>query len=185
MDKTAENTDVVGGPWTAAFSGHSAFRSSPISRSQTRGDFRMKWPRCLTIPRKPDFVIGEEGDAYLHRWWIVPRNRLFNIYLHHFLRSDDDRALHDHPWWNVSILLSGCYLEVMPTKSRMRIPFVPVGRRATASHCVTLVNGPVWTLFITGPVIREWGFHCPQGWRPWREFVSVRDGGNARGAGCE
>jgi hypothetical protein len=48
----------------------------------------------------------------MRRWWVIPRNKFFNIYLHHFLHSDDDRALHDHPWWNVSILLrSGSYVE--------------------------------------------------------------------------
>ena len=26
------------------------------------------------------------------------RNKIFNIYLHQIIRSDDDRALHDHPY---------------------------------------------------------------------------------------
>lgn len=145
----------------------------------------MRWPRFLTIPRAPDFVIGEPGDLYLRRWWVIPRNKRFNVYLHHFLRSDDDRALHDHPWWNVSILLTGRYLEVMPGLSRVRYPFRPVCRGATAAHRVVLLHGPVWTLFITGPKVREWGFHCPQGWRHWTKFATIREGGNARGKGCD
>ena len=37
---------------------------------------------------------------------------MFNLYLHEFSRSDDDRALHDHPWlFNLSVLLSGTYVE--------------------------------------------------------------------------
>ena len=60
-------------------------------------------PRALEaiarITRRPaDFVIGGAERPYLRRWWVIPRNRLFNVYLHQFLRSDDDRALHDHPW---------------------------------------------------------------------------------------
>ena len=46
------------------------------------------------LSRAPDFIVGAdaEGGPYLRRWWLSPRNRLFNIYLHHFLRDDDDRA---------------------------------------------------------------------------------------------
>jgi hypothetical protein len=29
------------------------------------------------------------------------------------------------------------------------------------------------TLFAGGPIVREWGFDCPQGWRHWKEFTSV------------
>jgi len=61
--------------------------------------------------RPPDFVIGPSEMPYLRRWWIIPRNRFFNIYLHQFLHSDDDRALHDHMYINLSILLRGRYIE--------------------------------------------------------------------------
>ena len=58
--------------------------------------------------RKPDFIIGGHDAPYLLRWWLIPRNRFFNVYVHQFLRSDDDRALHDHPWLlNCAILLNG------------------------------------------------------------------------------
>ena len=60
------------------------------------------------IPRQPDRVIN---SSYLHRWHILPRNRWCNIYLHRFVGDDDDRALHDHPWWSVSFLLKGAMLE--------------------------------------------------------------------------
>lgn len=142
--------------------------------------------------RPPDFEIGPPDDVYLKRWWIIPRNRWFNIYLHQFLRSDDDRANHDHPWVNCSILLTGSYLEHRPGGVvKMRYPWRPwapwrlVFRRATAAHRVELIDHkPVWTLFLTGPKIRTWGFHCKSGWIPWQEFCEVRDGGNAIGKGC-
>lgn len=66
-----------------------------------------KWFERISWDRAPDFVIGRTGDPYMERWWLIPRNRFFNIYLHRFWRSDDDRALHDHPWVNLSILLKG------------------------------------------------------------------------------
>lgn len=144
------------------------------------------WPRTLTIPRAPDFIVGTAADPYLRRWFVIPRNRWFNVYLHQFCRSDDPRALHDHPWANVSILLRGLYLEVTPDGTFLRSPFRPVVRRASALHRVELIGGqPVWSLFITGPVVREWGFACPRGWRHWKEFVTQRPGGNEVGPGCE
>jgi hypothetical protein len=142
-------------------------------------------PFTHMIGRKP-FCIGPEGDVYMRRWWIIPRTGLMNIYLHQFLRSDDDRALHDHPWLNISILLRGSYVEHTTEKATLRHAPAIVFRRATAAHRIELIdNKPVWTLFLTGPKIREWGFLCPQGWRHWKIFVDTREGGNAVGRGCE
>lgn len=147
--------------------------------------------------RKPDFVIGGEANPYLKRWWLIPRNRVFNLYLHHFLRSDDDRALHDHPWWNVSLLLDGAYVEHLPGAdmqagySIRRESGALVFRKARAAHRIELdlsthmARGeePVWTLFVTGPRIREWGFWCKQGWRHWKEFTDETGTGIGKGCG--
>jgi hypothetical protein len=135
--------------------------------------------------REPDFVIGPKEDPYLRRWWLIPRNRWFNIYLHEIRHGDDDRAMHDHPWWNVSIILRGGYLEHMPGGRRaVRGPRSVTFRLPTALHRLETIGGlTTWTLFITGPVVREWGFACPQGWRVWTEFVSARDAGEV-GRGC-
>ena len=144
--------------------------------------------------RPPDFVIGDVENPYLRRWFIIPRNRWFNLYLHHFCRSDDDRALHDYPWANMSVLLRGDYIEVLPQGRHVALRAGQwTVRRAKAAHRIMLpidvttadwAEVPVWTLFITGPCVREWGFHCPAGWRHWKDFVSVREGGNAVGKGC-
>lgn len=133
--------------------------------------------------RQPDFIIGEPEKPYLLRWWIIPRNRWFNVYLHMILRDDDDRALHDHPWWNISMILSGAYREVMPLRTVLRKSGSIVFRRPTAAHRLEVAKGPVWTLFITGPRVREWGFHCPQGWRHWEEFTASESTGQI-GRGC-
>jgi hypothetical protein len=139
----------------------------------------------FAVKRAPDFIIGND---YLLRWWLIPRNRWFNVYLHQFRRSDDDRALHDHPWWNVSIVLSGCYDEVTPTGTRRRGAGSIVFRNATARHRLELpiIGGGItytWTLFITGPRVREWGFWCPQGFIHWRDFTSPTDSSKT-GKGC-
>lgn len=152
--------------------------------------------------RPPDFIVYRDDDSqYLRRWWVIPRNMYFNIYLHNFLASDEDRALHDHPWWNMSLLLTGSYKEHMPldidlwkkgnrlTYFKVRRPFRPVFRGANAIHRVELFKKnkkeiPVWTLFITGPKKRDWGFWCPKGFVFWKNFVSEKQGGNGVGKGC-
>lgn len=144
--------------------------------------------QSLAAKRAPDFLIGGEEQPYVRRWWIIPRNRLANMYLHHFCRSDDDRALHDHPWWNVSILLRGAYTEHtiaaggINRRIRYSVGAIKI-RGAKNAHRIELTDGECWTLFLTGPVLRSWGFHCPHGWRHWRDFVDQRDHGSV-GRGC-
>jgi hypothetical protein len=134
------------------------------------------------MSREPDFIIG---DNYLRRWWIIPRNEGCNVYLHEILHSDDDRALHDHPWDNTSMLLDGSYIEHTPEGSFVREAGSIVTRPATALHRLEVPDGGrAVSLFITGPKVREWGFDCPKGWRHWTEFVDSRDSGQI-GRGCE
>lgn len=158
----------------------------------------LRWARN----RKPDFIIGGHESPYLRRHWLLPRNRFFNIYVHEFLRSDDDRALHDHPWaFNASWLIEGCYLEHTINEGGVAVAsYRQAGdwkfRWGPAPHRVQLPadtydgqagkwrEKPCWTVFITGPVVRVWGFHCPRRWVPWREFVDARDAG-AIGRGCD
>lgn len=133
------------------------------------------------MQRSPDFVIG---DDYLRRWYVVPRNEFCSVYLHHILHSDDDRALHDHPWANTSIVLDGRYIEHTPEGQFLRWAGQTVRREAETLHRLELVPGEsALTLFITGPRVREWGFQCGHGWVPWQDFVDPDDPGK-QGRGC-
>ena len=137
------------------------------------------------LARKPDFIIGAKDDPYLLRWFLIPRNPVLNIYVHLFLRSDDDRAMHTHPWLaNCSILLEGQYVEHTQSGRFTRITGDAKFRWGAAAHRVELTNGPCWTLFITGPRVRTWGFLCPQGFVNWRDFTAAGDKG-AVGKGCD
>jgi hypothetical protein len=136
---------------------------------------------------KPHFIIGPPTDPYLYRWYIIPRNPWLNIYLHQFWKSDDDRALHDHPWWNLSFILKGGYWEHLPTYKIWRKPFKFYFRKAVIAHRIEIEDhskGSIWSLFITGSWKRPWGFHCPKGWVYWKDFVSTYEGGNLIGKGC-
>lgn len=152
----------------------------------------------ITLDRNPDFIVGTVEDSYLLRWWIIPRNKIFNVYLHCFLRDDDDRALHDHPWAWCSILLNGCYVEHTIDrggvhKRQLRTPGDIKFSLPSRPHRVELIPGPIvptekypcWTLFITGPRVRQWGFHCPQrGWVHFKEFTNPDNYGEP-GKGCD
>ena len=118
--------------------------------------------------REPDRKINGQ---YLHRWYIIPKNRFFNIYLHEFHRSDDDRALHDHPWFSLSFLLKGEIREHQYANVRYVPRFWPIFRSAKFAHRIEIVKGPVRTLFITGPRMRVWGFYPKEGWISSAEFL--------------
>ena len=134
----------------------------------------------MKFTRDPDVVIGEK---YLYRWHVIPRNRFFNVYIHKFVGSDDPRTLHDHPWYSVSLLLKGEFVE-HSFKGVRHIPrFIPVFRTAKFAHRLELVQGPAWTLFVTGPRIRQWGFFCPKGWKHWSQCADEK--GSGIGSGCD
>lgn len=143
-----------------------------------------QWFRRL-LSGQPHQVIGGLDDPYLLRWYVIPRNPLFNVYLHKFLRDDDPRALHDHPWWFVSCVLRGGYIEhsefsdhsvVLRCRTSIfdvRSPFwhrAIAYRPATFRHRVALPHTPdggrqpAWTLIVTGRRTRTWGFWCPRYW---------------------
>lgn len=143
-------------------------------------DDMLAWS-CGKLQLPPDFVIG---DDYLRRWWVIPRNPYANVYLHEILHSDDDRALHDHPWDNRTFVLEGGYIEHTPQGIFERKVGDIIERKATDAHRLEVpTGGRAVSIFMTGPIIREWGFHCPQGWRHWKEFVDERDTGKI-GRGC-
>lgn len=152
-----------------------------LGMNYATSDEMLNWVKSV-MQREPDFIIGEN---YLRRWWVMPRNAFTNVYLHEFRRSDDDRAMHDHPWANTSLILSGSYIEHTPDGSFLRNPGDFVSRPAEALHRVELINKqPVISLFTTGPKVREWGFACPQGWRHWQDFCAVNDSSQV-GRGCD
>lgn len=150
--------------------------------------------RAMQPSRTADLPIGGTERPYLLRWYLIPRNRWFNIYLHQILRDDEDRALHDHPWVNLSIVLEGGYVEVALDGGDMISRWRPAGtiaaRLPTSAHRLVLPKAehtgearPCWSLFITGPNVREWGFRCAHGWRHWKEFTAG-DRGELVGKGC-
>lgn len=188
------------------------------------------WARNRYIGKRwPDFIVGEdaEGGPYLLRWYVTPWRRwraqaeasptlwrrakaalarvLPNLYVHMFLRDDDDRALHDHPSWACSLILDGGYIEhtianggihhrrtwgagslrFLPTHHAHRIELPALAGAMFTAENGALLKIPCVTLFLFGPTVREWGFHCPDsGWKHWRDFTAPGRPGEV-GGGCD
>lgn len=149
--------------------------------------------------RTPYFPIVKDGEVYMDRHWLFnpydyetrqPKHRWcpVSIRVHHILKPDEDRHLHDHPWNARTIILAGDYLEEVPgvmpgsaslpaRRSRQqrtrragdtaRIGYCQFHRIADVSH------GGVHTLFISGRHRGTWGFLVDGGKVPWREYLGI------------
>ena len=149
--------------------------------------------------RKPDLIIGPAHDPQTRRWhlWLPTfmKRRGFQLGLHQWLRSDHDRALHDHKANNLSVLLTGPYREWFSHNwekpyFKVRWPFIPYYRIGELPHRIELHRGPIWSLWLRWPSRREWGFWCPRGWKPWEQYVAEKgdyyvNGSSTVGKGCD
>lgn len=100
--------------------------------------------------------LGRPECPYVRRW--VLDLGLFSIRLHHWMSSDDPRHLHDHPWWYVSLILRGSYVDVCED-SHVRLSAGDViFRRAEHRHSVKVSPVGCWSLLLTGRERRTWGF---------------------------
>lgn len=136
----------------------------------------------------PDLVISPDGNPYLYRWHITPRNLGANVYFHIQVADDPKRPLHNHPWDNMSVILSGGYKEVLcmsegepqmgSVHSYVRNAGDTIYRRSGQSHRLEMQYGHPYTMtvFSTGPKVRDWGFWYPQGFVPYEQVTTTVDG---------
>jgi len=131
--------------------------------------------------------IGADGDPYLDRLRLI-ETPWFAVFLHHIHRPDKDPDPHDHPWWFASVVISGQYVdEFWPDKRRPDISYhrhhgrgMPRFLNRKAAHLITAIDGPLWTLVVTGRShgSESWGFWVPidsQRSRgiQWRVYISA------------
>lgn len=145
--------------------------------------------RSLLPP--PHCVIGDPAQPYLLRWHLIPENRYCNVFLHCILKDDEDAVLHDHPWEFLTLLVKGAYREItfaspavahasrdasatdMAHHTRHAPAFAM--HRARYAHRIDIVRSPAWTLVITGPTRRPWGFFRKEGWQAADSTSPVSD----------
>lgn len=131
-------------------------------------------------------IVNCDRDPYLYRWYVV-RTKWIALFIHRFIRGDEDRALHDHPWNFLVIPIWRGYIEHSDRPFIMwngqssewkRVKVVrrvyPIlgarFRRATYRHRVQLIDGKCsWSLFVRFRKCRDWGFWNPDfiQWQRW------------------
>lgn len=131
---------------------------------------------------------SDDDKVFLDRWgWECGS---FGVFVHRMEAPDPGLDLHDHPWWFVSWVLKGEYIErripgrlachddkrIIPCTNRVcgnvrRRRWSLRAIRLDECHTITdLTDGDVWTLVLHGPKRRTWGFYTPNGWMPWKLY---------------
>lgn len=138
-------------------------------------------------------LVTPEGRTYLGRVRIV-QTPWGSVYLHKLEVPDPGLDLHDHPWWFASLILRGGYEEEIadvrhaPSLARIAeaVGQPDVCRRGvtrswsagsvhtvglTSAHRIyNLHRSPTWTLVLTGPRRRSWGFYDGAGFTDHRQY---------------
>lgn len=121
--------------------------------------------------RRPMVLIDPDCQAY-ERYY-MGRIGKRELWLHHFMRPDADRFVHDHPWNAVSVILVGGYVEEVLTVENGRhiktiqsltapaINFITGARK----HRIARVTPDTWTLMLVGP-------RHGNGWGHYRDGVN-------------
>ena len=121
----------------------------------------------------PHKEIGwqEIGEVF-YRYQLLKTDWL-NVYLHQLDAPEwHPVGCHDHPWWFVTVLLKGGYLEkqsrtfFQDTPSfkmsvvtlKRRYPGQILYRPASHAHDVITPFGRSWSLVVTGRKAHKWGF---------------------------
>jgi hypothetical protein len=106
-----------------------------------------------------EILTHDERGPYLEKWHLSRESDGSARLLHVILRSDGDDELHDHPWDNRTLMVSGGYWDVTPKGRRWISPGDIVMRKANDFHRIELQPGiQPMTIFWHGPKINEWGF---------------------------
>lgn len=103
--------------------------------------------------------------VYMRRYHVI-KTRWFRLRVHHIRLPDEGRHLHDHPFDFATVVIKGRYRELLAdNRSHPHLPGRWWFRQAEMPHTVTHVSkGGVWTLVLTGPMRREWGFYVDGFW---------------------
>lgn len=124
----------------------------------------------LEFALQRDTLLCDSGP-YVHRW--IVETPWGSVRLHKWVDNDDLRAAHDHPWPFYTLILWGGYIDLTTAGEHEGKP-VYHGERLRAGnlrfrpalheHTVFLTARPTWTLVLTGPKVRPFGFRVGKDW---------------------
>lgn len=113
--------------------------------------------------------LGVAECPYAYRY--VFNFGFFAIRIHNWVRSDDKRYFHDHPWWFWTIVLRGSYVDVTKDKRDQLKAGSIRYRPSNHAHYVEVPKGGALTVLLTGPQVKKWGFWVNgKHYRPLRFF---------------
>jgi len=159
-------------------------------------------------------MSADDAEMYMGRWWLFnPYSREthkaalwwcpWSFRIHHIMRPDEDRDLHDHPWNARTIILRGWYTEQRPAGAEWKkavlagmvsnpeqkwvdwvmkdaCEWIKRDQGDTARlnhgeyHRIDQVSpGGVITLFITSKWRGDWGFLVNGVKVPWRTYTGT------------
>lgn len=140
--------------------------------------------RVLTLLFRLE-VIRRDGSDYLWRWHVAGNRNGRGIYLHHFIKGDNDPDPHSHPWPFTTLVLSGGYTDerwkiddttgcaVIEGHETCR-PGRLYSRKAHHIHRVLLPPGKKgWTLVFRGKRICDWGFYVGNRFVHWKNYLKA------------
>tara|TARA_B100001142_G_C14274349_1_gene632225 strand:+ start:387 stop:1094 length:708 start_codon:yes stop_codon:yes gene_type:complete len=110
-------------------------------------------------------------EPYLIRYYVFLKDRIdfpFNIFIHKFMKGDDDEDIHDHPWGFFHLILSGGYWEEVPIdQNDLNKGIQKIWREPGYWNCVSAdykhrieLKDDIkpWTIFIPLNKRNDWGF---------------------------
>ena len=115
---------------------------------------------------KPEWnrPLGLKESPYAYRW-VLPLPGGYSLRLHRWVGDDDPDAMHDHPTWFCTFILSGGYIDVNERTDgwtmkwerlhRFDFRFRPASHR----HRVFSVKPNTWTLCLFGKDKKHWRFY--------------------------
>ena len=131
------------------------------------------------LGRKRVIMDRFKNEPYLTRYYLFLKDRKwfpFNVFLHNFHKGDLD-DLHDHPWPFITFIIKGGYWEHTPDGKFWRGPGSVRMARSNQLHRVELEPGvDVWTIFVPGPHVKDWGFIDNGKWKQHEEYLEEKYG---------
>lgn len=160
---------TAGGTWNETSKGAGSSPASGTKRGWWSGNRFSAFSndyRFFTVTR-----LGGPGCRYITRW-VIDLGPLGSLRLHHWYGNDDQRAMHDHPWGFLTLVLWGSYDDVthcpdceLPWGPTEHIDHLRAGsiRWRSAEHAHTVRTTGAWTLLWTQPKRRYFGFLVRRG----------------------
>lgn len=150
--------------------------------------------------KTPYSPIVKDGELYMTRLWLFNPYQVgeqkqekskypwfpWNIRIHHIVRPDRDRHLHDHPWNARTFILKGGYVEQRIAKTKpdwmLDYPLCTITRPRGATcklgfgeyHRISHIQvGGAWTLFVSSKYQGSWGFLVDGVKVHWRKYLGL------------